>query len=414
MRMTTRHPLTPEEKAERQQQVDLLQSLVSKHEREPFETIANRLLTSKLLAAAHFEVLPVIFKTPALRNYQNMMPATRMRLAQPWCNVAIFSERGVGGLMFIDIDNPKTVQDIEKSKGKLFPDTYSVVTRPFSTHEHYYFRQTDYSVKQFRKNINIRDLDNLKTTLYDVKGIGGTSYVVAAGSIRENGDLYAIGNSSPVQDITPWLVDWIVADFKKFKAGKATLRRQHLAKQKALAMEFTPEQRAEMRSQNNPDGFPIAESDTREFLSWRAAHLASFGFSRDVIRRGLKHLLIENCVNGKDYLEKHGDTIIRIAESPSLHIGDSTWFYERAEKTMSGLTGQVPPQSRHGAMVEIIEAFPNEIDSDAAWKFLREGIVDFDKRSGMKQAVANARAEAGFKVKTLGNHRWLWVRKESR
>ena len=75
---------------------------------------------------------------------------------------------------------------------------------------------------------------------------------------------------------------------------------------------------------------------------------------------------------------------------------------------------QQPDQSRHGAMVEIIEAFPDEIDSEEAWRFLREGVIGFDKLQAPKQAVADARSEAGFEVKPLGNHHWLWVRKESR
>ncbi len=422
MTMTTRRTPTPEEQAARQKQIELLKRLAP--DRGTFESLVQALLSSKLLPQGSFKILPVIFKTPALRNYQLMSSDTRLRLAQPWHNVAIWSSRGVGNLTFVDIDDPRIVRGkIEEATGKLFPRTYTVATRPFSEHVHYYFKQTQYSVQKFCKTMNVRDLDNLKTTLYDVKGVGGTSYVVAAGSVRENGDKYAVDDQYPVQEIEPWLVDWIVDDFKKFKAGKATLKKKRLAEQAALEEKFTPEQRAEMRQQNIPDGFYIAADDSQSYLRWRAGQLASLGLPRDFIQQGLRRLVVEDCVNGKEYLQTHEESIAHIADNPTLHIGNPSWFYKRGVSSGEVLIGARPvenlseqrsEQSRHGAMVEIIEAFPNEIDSEEAWQFLREGVIGFNKLGAQKQAVAAARAEAGFEVKALGNHHWSWIRKGSR
>src|SRR5205809_164588 len=70
-------------------------------------------------------------------------------------------------------------------------------------------------------NLNVKDMNETDgegkhPTLYDVKGIGGGSLVVGAGSVRESGEVYkAMDDDAEVLPIPDWLVDWIVADVTK-------------------------------------------------------------------------------------------------------------------------------------------------------------------------------------------------------
>ena len=53
--------------------------------------------------------------------------------------------------------------------------------------------------------------------MYDIKGVGGGSLVVAAGSVRDSGEVYTCIDGSPVVSIPEWLVDWLLADFQKYR-----------------------------------------------------------------------------------------------------------------------------------------------------------------------------------------------------
>ena len=69
---------------------------------------------------------------------------------------------------------------------------------------HFYFKQTRYSVARLRKEANRKDTTKWVTsentgllmhpTLYDLKGVGGGGLVVAAGSVRKDGEVYTVIN----------------------------------------------------------------------------------------------------------------------------------------------------------------------------------------------------------------------------
>ena len=87
------------------------------------------------------------------------------------------------------------------------PPTFTVASRPQSApwKRHYYFKQTAYSVHTFRTETNVKDLTVLKNgkhpSRYDLKGIGGGGLVVDAGSVRADGEVYAVTNDEPVVPI---------------------------------------------------------------------------------------------------------------------------------------------------------------------------------------------------------------------
>lgn len=113
------------------------------------------------------------------------------------CNAGVVGMCGVGRLCFLDNDGGIPADVIAR-----LPKTYTVATRPDSSHMHFYFTQTEYGVRKFGRNaktINVRDTTDIipspsggvmYRTLFDMKGIGGASLVVAAESTKPNGDKY--------------------------------------------------------------------------------------------------------------------------------------------------------------------------------------------------------------------------------
>jgi hypothetical protein len=176
-----------------------------------------------------FRVTPVHPETKSgvMRNWQDHQATTADEVLKhakyyPHHNVGVVGKRGVGRHMFLDIDADGVVERIEREAGRKIPRTYTVCSRPESApyKRHYYFTQTDYSFKKSgawkAKNVNVRDLTRreksrsglmLHPTLYDIKGIGGGSLVVAAGSVGENGEVYKCIDDSPVIPVPDWLID---------------------------------------------------------------------------------------------------------------------------------------------------------------------------------------------------------------
>jgi hypothetical protein len=102
-------------------------------------------------------------------------------------------------------------------------------------------------------------------TLYDVKGIGGGSLVVAAVSVRDNSEVYACIDDPPVAETPDWLLDWLLADFEKYRVARdKELAKKHEAK--AIALRMSDGQRCRLRKKKLPDGFDIAEEDIYDFL----------------------------------------------------------------------------------------------------------------------------------------------------
>src|ERR1035441_2243154 len=154
-------------------------------------------------------------------------------------NAAVISKRGVGNLMFLDIDSPGGLERLEEETGQqISGTTFSVCSRPQSApyKRHFYFRQTDYSVMKWRTENNVRDISKWvpdkngnpsHPTLFDVKGVGGGGYVVAPGSVRANGEVYTVIDDLPVIDVPDFLVDWLAKEISSWNSAKRKEQVEH-------------------------------------------------------------------------------------------------------------------------------------------------------------------------------------------
>ncbi len=141
---------------------------------------------------------------------------------------------------------------------------------------HLYYRQTAYSVMKWKAESNVRDATQwtsdkngnpIHPTLFDVKGIGGGGYVVAPGSVRANGEVYAVIDDLPVIDVPDWLVDWLAKEVTKWKSDKQEEQQEHAAKFAALSKS----ERTALQEAGDASGFPYPASEIFPFMNWRAA-----------------------------------------------------------------------------------------------------------------------------------------------
>lgn len=404
---------------------------------------ANFVEIAKPLVRRGFRVTPVHpeSKMGVMRNWQNWQLTSEAEVIDfirrcpryAHHNVGVVGKRGIGRLCILDLDAKGERERIERETGKELPPGYMVWSSPDSKpwKAHHYFLQTEYSFKSFgkfdSKNISVHDLTSvddrgLHPVLYDVKGIGGGGFVVGAGSVRDNGEVYKCVDNGPVPEIPKWLVDWLIADNRKYKAGCA---QERLAKHAAIAAareKFTPQQRAEMRRQNLPEGFDVKESDIYSFLRKNAGDLAYRGLDPEVIEFALINLTKKFCVGGAAYVETEAgkERIHKVAFDPTLKFGDHEFFYLAKEldnyASDDGLVLPVPGPSRHQVMIKIMKSFPDKISSDDAYTRLENELAvsdfGFDRcENNDRKAVHAARQEAGFEIgEKLGNGRFLWQR----
>jgi Bifunctional DNA primase/polymerase, N-terminal len=357
-------------------------------------------------------------------------------------NVGVYSSRGVGNLIFLDIDAAGVVERIEKETKQRIPETYSVLTRPQTNpaKRHFYFLQTAYSFKKLAfgekksKNINVKDLTKLNDkgqhpTVYDVKGCGGGAYVVGAGSYREDtNEVYtAVDPSAEVFPIPDWLVDWIVADVKRFRAEKEEERKKKYEKKYAERRQQRSISESilnEWRKEGRPESFEIYREDLHSFARWRAGQLASLGCSPATIEVALIDVITSSCVGGKEYVETESGraSIHKIAFDKKLNRGNSIRFYEQKdlgvfyefEDDRMVIHGE--PKSRHEVLVEMIAAFTEQtLPASVAYERLAAACVaqgyTLDREiNADQQAVVRARRQARVETKNVGG-RHVWIRK---
>ena len=370
-----------------------------------------------------FRVTPVHPETKSgvMRNWQNHQATTpdevlRHAKYYPHHNVGVVGKRGIGRHMFLDIDAEGVVERIEETGHKM-PQTYTVCSRPESApyKRHLYFTQTPYSFKRFgswnAKNINVRDLTRLERsrsgmlmhpTLYDIKGVGGGSLVVGAGSVRDNGEVYACIDESPVVNVPEWLVEWLLADFQKYRVGRdMELKEKHEAK--VVALRMSEAERRKLRQQNLPDGFDIAGEDIYDFLRWRASSYSGLGETGDELAQSLTYQAIRFCEGGEAFANSESGqrTISKIA-SEERKVGNATWFYRRAAAKVDIHHMTPPSPSKVAVIKEIMSDFPTPISKADALERIRIGLekegYPFDERTD-KDKLLNARKALGFEVK---------------
>ena len=325
-------------------------------------------------------------KMGVMKNWQNWQittPAEVLKYSKGKYanhNVGVVGKRGVGRHCFLDVDAPAVVERIESETKHEMPKGYRVksspTSKPYKTH--FYFTQTPYSFEKFggweAVNSNVKDMttidDGKHPTLYDLKGVGGGSLVVGAGSVKQTGEVYTCVDDGPVPEIPDWLVDWLVNDVDKYWDAVDAEKAEKLALKEAEQKRYTPNERVQMRRKNLPEGFDIFFEDRYEYLYKRSCTLSSMGLRARSLEVALTDLLENDVVGGKEYAQtdKGRSMLHKLANNPSLKPGNGSWFYKTKEKrpkrrtpTVSTLSHRRPiilqgrPQTCIEAMVKIIE-----------------------------------------------------------
>jgi hypothetical protein len=365
-----------------------------------------------------------------MKNWQNFQLTTIEDVRKyakyfPHHNVGVVGKRGVGRHCFLDVDAKGVVERIESETKHEMPKGYRVksspTSKPYKTH--FYFKQTPYSFEKFggweAVNSNVKDMTTLDEegkhpTLYDLKGIGGGSLVVGAGSVKQTGEVYTCIDDSPVPEIPNWLVDWLVEDIDKYWDAVDAERARKLSLKEADQKKYTPEERVQMRRKNLPEGFDIYLEYRYEYLYKRSCTLSSMGLRANALEVALMDLLENDVVGGKEYAQtdKGRSMVHKLAHNPSLKPGNGSWFYRTKEKrpkrtpTVSTLSDRRPiilkvkPQSSVEAMVRIIVGFPDRLAATHAYDRIEAGLAGrfpFDRKGKRDQVyVSRARKRAGF------------------
>jgi hypothetical protein len=380
-------------------------------------------------------------KSPCMKNWQNFQLTTVEDIVKfaehyPHHNVGVVGKRGdptkyPARHCFLDIDADGIVTQIERETGHKMPRTYTVCSRPDSApyKRHFYFLQTSYSFRRFgawaAKNLNVRDMTRLEKgrsgllhhpTLYDMKGVGGGSQVVAVGSVRDNGEIYTCINDVPPVPIPDWLVDWVVADHKKYRV-LVNKERADKHQVKAEALRLGRVERRKLRQQNSPEGFDIYEDDIYDFLRWRASSFAGLGLTGKALIIALTYEARRFCEKGRAWSEsERGRAVIEKIAREERVVGDATWFYKMSQEAIDGL--QITPEQPNKAeeIRNVIAQFPDRIlDEDALLRIREELLLDgfvLDRRAD-KDALYKARKAAGFTVESVKEAtgvKSFWVR----
>jgi hypothetical protein len=382
-----------------------------------------------------FKVCPVhpLQKRGVLWN-QYRQPATTisevMQHAKDFSdyNVGVVGVRGIGNLCFLDIDADGVTERIQQETSQQMPMTYTVSSRPQSApwKRHFYFRQTAYSVSRLRREANRKDTTRLVAsentgaqmhpTEYDLKGVGGGGLVVAAGSVRKDGETYSVLNDVPVVDIPDWLVNWLVEDLSKYRS--VCTKERH---DRALAVAAIPaSEKAARQGMADGSAFDVSESDIYVFLNWRAFQFAAMGIEGKTLEKVLIRQVEKFCAGGKKFVESEDGKrkVHEAAFNKVLKTGNASFFNRLGQKKRAamseGLKLFAGPPSRKSLLVAALKRFPNRVTVADGYRRLQDALVgtgfaiDGETKAGQK-AVLEARKAAGFDAKQTSSG-WVWVR----
>jgi hypothetical protein len=352
------------------------------------------------------------------------------------CDVACVSNFGLGRPLFIDFDDESVIPRIETETGKTIPATFKVCSRPKSAplRQHHIWLQTAYSLKKFKfdeaKNTNVRDVNRVVTspsggkmfkTLYDVKGIGGNSYIVGAGSIHQKtGEVYTVVDHSPIAKIPDWVVDWLVRDISRYRSDWRKMNARKMKEKKAAA-ELPAEKRAELRAQGHPDGWEIYPEDMQDFIMSLMGRLGSFSLSDEKMEEIVAAKVSEMVQGGEQYVtSERGRQSIHnrvTSRNRTNTLALAVTFYQNRKTKPFSDSGTTIPQfdesqrgfgTKRDALRFAIQSFPGQLTVDEAEARLTTAMEDagflFDKRKD-KNALSDIRREFGFSV-THGE----WIR----
>jgi hypothetical protein len=391
-----------------------------------------------LALAAHSRGLPVCPVDPSGKRgvfwgqfshpATNVSEITQLSKDYPGHNVGVVGIRGVNNVMFYDNDAQGVVERIEADTGHKMPLTYAVQSSPQSApwRVHYYFYQTAYSVSKWKANVNVKDLTKLtpagkNATVYDLKGVGGGSFVVAEGSVRSNGEVYT-GNGAAIIPIPDWLIDWFVSDIhrynsEKMKALVAVKRR----KAEARAAAKTPSALKKLLDPQK-SGFEITREGTHSFLRSRSGSFAKLGVDRPEIEMLLAKMAVKFCEGGKSLAlsQKGKEKFRKLAYDPKLKLGHAVYQTERHSPDPSGDVIVEPPllpPGLHDFLVAALKMVPSNtrrMTSDAGYDRFEKALsgtgftIDRNTTTGQRRAK-KAREATGWEPKNV-NGIWWWVR----
>jgi Bifunctional DNA primase/polymerase, N-terminal len=395
--------------------------------------MANYVTIAMVALNRGFRVTPVhpLEKRGVLYNWNRQPTATLSEVLQhakdlPNHNVGIVGRRGVGNHCFLDIDAEGVTGRIESETGQQMPVTYTVCSRPQTApwKRHFYFKQTSYSVSRFKIEANRKDTTKWVTsentggqihpTEYDLKGVGGGGLVVAAGSVRKDGEIYAVVNDMPVIDIPVWLVDWLTDDLSAYRSACAKERQERAMKVAAMP----EEEKVARQKMGDESAFDIAESDIYPFLNWRAFQFAAMGTEGKLLEKVLVQQVEKFCAGGKKFVESdEGRRQIRkAAANKRLKVGNASFFNRLGQKNKGALGRMlyVDPPTRKALMVAAMRSFPVSVTAVEGYRRLSSaltgtGFTVDSKTKASQTAVAQARKAAGFHTEQT-NAGWMWVR----
>jgi hypothetical protein len=401
--------------------------------------LANYVTIATTAIDRGFKVTPVhpLEKRAVLHNWNRNPTTTLSEVLQhakdfPTHNVGIVGRRGIGNDCFLDVDADGVVKQIEEETGQTIPLTYTVCSRPHTApwKMHYYFKQTRYSVARLRKEANRKDTTKWVTsentgllmhpTQYDLKGVGGGGLVVAAGSVRKDGEVYTVINDVAVVDIPDWLVNWLVEDLATYRSACAKERHEHAATAAAIPEDV----RAVRQGMGDESAFDISEADIYLFINWRAFQFAAMGMEGKILEKVLVQQVEKFCAGGKKFVVS--DTgrrqIHKAAVNKRLRVGNASFFNRLGQKKRGTLSGGlkvfVPPPTRKSLLVAAMKGFPDTVTVEDGYRSLQRALagtcfkVDSKTKAGQK-AVREARRDAGFHTKQTSEG-WMWVRRRSR
>jgi hypothetical protein len=338
-------------------------------------------------------------------------------------NAAVISKRGIGNLLFLDIDSPGVLERIEVETGqKISGITFSVCSRPHSApyKRHFYFRQTARSVMKWRTENNVRDISKWvpdkngnpsHPTLFDVKGVGGGGYVVAPGSVRANGEVYTVIDDLPVIDVPDWLVDWLAKEITSWNSAKRKVQVEHAEQVTVLSKSA----QSALRKAGNPSGFKYPAWEIFPFMNWRAAILASNAVSRKNSQRQIVEEINREFAGGKAFsASEEGKTKIR-GMVASKKLGTLHWDWvgtKRKTILRDGLRFTVP-KSRHSLMVAAMRKFPQSLSASDGYERLQKALIgtrfDLVKGKAAEKAVAQVRRAVGYFTQRTKDG-WIWIK----
>jgi hypothetical protein len=374
-------------------------------------------------------------KRAVLHNWNRNPTTTLSEVLQqakdfPTHNVGIVGRRGIGNDCFLDVDADGVVEGIERHTGRKMPLTYTVCSRPHTApwKRHYYFKQTRYSVTRLRKEANRKDTTKWVTsentgalmhpTMYDLKGVGGGGLVVAAGSVRKDGEVYAVINDAAVVDIPDWLVNWLVEDLGTYRSACAKERREHAA----TAAAIPEEARAVRQQMGDESAFDISEADIYLFINWRAPQFAAMGMQGKILEKALVQQVEKFCAGGNKFIASDAGRrqIHKAAFNKRLKVGDASFFnrlgQNRRVALSEGLKVFVPSATRKSLLVAAMKVFPDRVTVDDGYRRLQRvldgtGFTVESKTKAGQKAVREARKDAGFHTEQASDG-WMWVRRK--